>query len=98
MDSWEDGQHCCETLPTSAWMHDMRALLLVLSILAACNGCARDCYYSAVNEWRAHRAWSHADCGKASRGEYRADFSCGWKRGYFDVSTGKPGDCPVLPP
>jgi hypothetical protein len=74
----------------------MRALLLVSIFGAICSGCARDWHYSAVNELRACRAWSRTDYGNLS--QFHEDFRSGWKRGYFDVSTGKPGDCPVLPP
>jgi hypothetical protein len=77
-------------------MHKMRILLLVCLVATTCSGCARDWYYSAVNELRACHAWSRSGCD--DRGEFHHDFRAGWERGYFDVSTGKSGDSPVLPP
>lgn len=74
----------------------MRALLLIALISLIYSGCASDWHYCAVNELRARRAWSEAGC--CNCGERHGDFGAGWRRGYFDVSTGRSGQRPVLPP
>jgi hypothetical protein len=77
-------------------MHIMRALLLIALISLIHSGCASDWHYRAVNELRARRAWSEA--GRCDCGERHGDFGAGWRRGYFDVSTGRTGQRPILPP
>ncbi len=62
-------------------------------------GCAtiEDCHYSFVNEYRANVAWYSTDYDKH---EVRcfSDFGYGWRIGYFDVSMGRFGRCPAIPP
>jgi hypothetical protein len=74
------------------------AIVLLISI-ALQGGCAslQDCKYSALNEYRANAAWlmSHANTKGAS---FPKEFGRGWRQGYFDVSMGRCGNVPPVPP
>ncbi len=77
----------------------MRATLFSLAtgclLLPGCAG-VQDYHYSLVNEFRAYRAWA-GTVGKRDV-PYLDHFGAGWRKGYFDVSTGRCGKAPVIPP
>ena len=73
----------------------MMRLLTLFTAISFVAGCAgfHDWHYGVGNECRARAAWYFS--GEGKRGG--AEFAEGWKRGYFDVSMGRPGP-PVVPP
>jgi hypothetical protein len=78
----------------------MRSTLLLafLSSLAL-SGCAglEDYRYCWVHERRASSAW-HDSFDSQARSGFSPDYASGWKKGYFDVSTGGSGEAPSVPP
>ena len=77
----------------------MRYVLLVCVSGIIFTGCAaiEDYHYCFVNQRRAAGAWYASHSGPERR-EASRHYQDGWKKGYFDVSTGGCGEPPVIPP
>lgn len=75
----------------------MRVQTFVGFLCLSLGGCAavQDCHYSMVNNFRASHAWYGSP---ESSGDCSHHYARGWKRGYYDVSTGSCGQPPAVPP
>lgn len=77
----------------------MRLALLFCLVSVVFTGCAaiEDYHYCLVHDYRAAKAYQHA-YGWRDRWGQTSHYACGWKKGYYDVSTGSNGQPPAIPP
>lgn len=77
----------------------MRLALLSCLVSVVFTGCAaiEDYHYCWVHEHRASKAYSHSYAWR-DRWAQSAHYADGWKKGYYDVSTGSNGQPPAIPP
>lgn len=85
--------------PIVVVVRTMRVVYFILIMTLLLPGCAaiHDYHYCMVHEFRACDAWRQSPDYVARRPATR-DYSNGWKRGYFVVSTGGSCEPPVVPP